>query len=386
MSAGIAEAPYQSATASHVDYGYQEVTGNEAPSGASCGGYPHGGQGVHCDTYVPAVMIGSFYPAPPPTTVAYVPHPYQRPVQPLQPVPECAPRATTAGWCEHNYEPAYSQQQVATEPYYPTSVHSTVSPGAHSTEGSVTCSSGVGSCSHTPETLGPAPPPVHDEVLPATSLATPVSNKASPPEVTAQELQLPAAADPHMITVQFKWGRLGEFTGDTFYAPGTAVLVEADRGFDLGLVVHSFRQCEELPEHKVLREALPKELVRWQRQIVAQEGVAKERAQNVLNEAGVSMVIVHAEFQYDKRKITLHYQSNEKRPDFRPALDGLYAVFRCRVWFTRYGKAGKERDFLNRDAADKESDNCNREYKKANSKRRFPRPSHCAPPQCADGE
>eukprot|EP00756_Hemistasia_phaeocysticola_P031769 Hpha_TRINITY_DN16375_c1_g2::TRINITY_DN16375_c1_g2_i3::g.62925::m.62925 len=151
-----------------------------------------------------------------------------------------------------------------------------------------------------------------------------------------------------LVVVQFKWGRLGDFKSNLALPVGTSVIVEADRGIDLGVVqsIDTQRSPAEA-EWRIVREATRKEQERWQKQFVTRELAAKKRAQTILEEAGVHLQILHAEYQFDKKKLTFHYTSSETRPNFRSALDDLFAAFRCRVWFARYTGEKLERDRAN---------------------------------------
>lgn len=154
--------------------------------------------------------------------------------------------------------------------------------------------------------------------------------------------------DDVLVVVQFKWGRLGDFKSNLALPVGTSVIVEADRGTDLGVVqsIDTLRSPAEA-EWRIVREATRKEQERWQKQFVTRELAAKKKAQTILEEAGVHLQILHAEYQFDKKKLTFHYTSSETRPNFRSALDDLFAAFRCRVWFARYTGEKLERDRAN---------------------------------------
>jgi len=151
-----------------------------------------------------------------------------------------------------------------------------------------------------------------------------------------------------LVVVQFKWGRLGDFKCNLPLSVGTAVLVEADRGTDLGIVqsIDTLRNPSEA-DWRVIREADEREQERWQNQLVTRELAAKTKAQTILDEAGIDLQVQHAEYQFDKKKLTFHYTSSETRPNFRSALDDLFAAFRCRVWFARYSGEAMERDRAN---------------------------------------
>jgi len=157
-----------------------------------------------------------------------------------------------------------------------------------------------------------------------------------------------------LVVVQFKWGRLGDFKCNLPLTVGTAVLVEADRGTDLGMVqsIDTLRDPEDA-EWRIIRAATRKEQDKWQRLLVTRESTARKKAQTIIDEAGLSIQIQHAEYQFDKKKLTLHYTCSEARPNFRTVLDELFAVFRCRVWFARYSGDALERDRTNKDLAAK---------------------------------
>jgi len=157
-----------------------------------------------------------------------------------------------------------------------------------------------------------------------------------------------------VVVVQFKWGRLGDFKSNLPLTVGTAVLVEADRGTDLGMVQSIDTQGNpEDVEWRVIRAATRKEQDKWQRQLVTREQAARKKAQTIVEEGGLDIQIQHAEYQFDKKKLTFHYTSAEARPNFRTVLDELFAVFRCRVWFARYSGEALERDRTNKELVSK---------------------------------
>eukprot|EP01062_Namystynia_karyoxenos_P034027 TRINITY_DN24964_c0_g1_i1.p1 TRINITY_DN24964_c0_g1~~TRINITY_DN24964_c0_g1_i1.p1 ORF type:complete len:506 (+),score=136.92 TRINITY_DN24964_c0_g1_i1:125-1642(+) len=149
-----------------------------------------------------------------------------------------------------------------------------------------------------------------------------------------------------VLTVQFKFGRQGEFASEASVPSGTHLVVQADRGEDLGMVVES-RPATPADlrggrVQRVLRQASDSEAAYWRGALAQQELAAREQAQDIIERHGVPMTIVHAEFQFDGRKLTLHFTSRESHPDFREALCECYATWQCRIWFARYSRLGQD--------------------------------------------
>ena len=144
----------------------------------------------------------------------------------------------------------------------------------------------------------------------------------------------------YIVLVQFKWGRQGEFQNDGSLALGTHVIVSADRGRDLGMVVESRISGKSDRENKlmqkVVRVAKAGEIAKWRTNISNEEKAAKRTCQKVMAKVGIVMKVMHAEYQFDMKKVTFHFSSQTSHPDFRPVLDSLYSIFRCRIWFARY--------------------------------------------------
>eukprot|EP01060_Flectonema_neradi_P010177 TRINITY_DN172_c2_g2_i1.p1 TRINITY_DN172_c2_g2~~TRINITY_DN172_c2_g2_i1.p1 ORF type:complete len:343 (+),score=59.66 TRINITY_DN172_c2_g2_i1:46-1074(+) len=166
------------------------------------------------------------------------------------------------------------------------------------------------------------------------------------------EPELPSPVDSGMtyvVLVQFKWGRQGEFLNNGSLALGTHVIVTADRGRDIGMVVESrLIGSTQKPKtmQKVVRIAKTGEITKWRKNISNEEKAAKRTCQKVMAKVGIVMKVMHAEYQFDMKKITFHFSSQTSHPDFRPVLDSLYSIFRCRIWFARYSNT--ELDKINR--------------------------------------
>ncbi|KAG5505874.1 hypothetical protein JIQ42_06668 [Leishmania sp. Namibia] len=144
---------------------------------------------------------------------------------------------------------------------------------------------------------------------------------------------------PCQVLVEFKRKRILQYESPYYVAPGEHVVVGGDRGEDIGLVTHTWRDAEthQLGENrdkgigKVLRVASVLEVTQLQGVQTELETRAVEVAQEKVQESGLPMRIVDAEYQFDRRKLTFYYQSMH-RLDFRTLVRDLYKTFRARIW------------------------------------------------------
>ncbi|CDK24801.1 unnamed protein product [Kuraishia capsulata CBS 1993] len=180
-----------------------------------------------------------------------------------------------------------------------------------------------------------------------------------------------------LALVSFKAGRV-----DVFYHPentchnlkiGDFVLVEADRGTDLGKVVRLDVSIDEarllkLRQHQEQQSALslngpgnspplnavnlsasqaspppslhyPKPLVRFAyanevsqlQSKQSDEEKAKQVCSMKVKAHGLSMQVVDAEYQWDRRKLTFYYCADH-RIDFRDLVKELFRIYKTRIW------------------------------------------------------
>ncbi|ORC88610.1 putative cell cycle sequence binding phosphoprotein (RBP45) [Trypanosoma theileri] len=145
---------------------------------------------------------------------------------------------------------------------------------------------------------------------------------------------------PCQVLVVFKRKRILQFESPTYVSPGEYVVVGGDRGEDIGLVTHS----RTLGEHnydgekkwaegvgRVLRVATALEVSQLQGVQTELEERAVEVAQKKVEEHRLPMCIVDAEYQFDRKKLTFYYRS-QQRLDFRTLVRDLYKTFRARIW------------------------------------------------------
>ncbi len=155
---------------------------------------------------------------------------------------------------------------------------------------------------------------------------------------------------PHLIEVAFKGNRKEFFTWDADDAPPVKapVIVDADRGEDLG-VVHAVDALAEkrcagcshgcgttAPTRKALRLATPREAQAADDLRTTQDELARRTAMERVKTHNLVMKVSDAEWQWDRRKLTLYFTA-EKRVDFRALVRDLAAYFRARIELKQIG-------------------------------------------------
>lgn len=183
-----------------------------------------------------------------------------------------------------------------------------------------------------------------------------------------------------LYLVEFKCARL-----DVFYLPdgsslnlrpGDLVIVDADRGKDLGKVVKDNVSIEEAGWLKLRRYqeqqavlhapsgpssspsnkmpsptsptipsvSVPKQILRLAQPGEAQQILTKQADEekavaiclHKVRERGLDMTVVDAEYQWDRRKLTFFYSASH-RIDFRDLVRELFRVYKTRIWMCAVG-------------------------------------------------
>jgi cell fate regulator YaaT (PSP1 superfamily) len=153
----------------------------------------------------------------------------------------------------------------------------------------------------------------------------------------------------HIIEVAFKGNRREFFLWETDDIPAvnSAVIVEADRGEDLGRV-HSIGDAalhrnrgvphgtgEQLPPRKARRLASSDD-VRKHDELRSQDDDARRKAMERVRANALVMKVSDAEWQWDRKKLTFYFTA-EKRVDFRTLVRELAATFRTRIELKQIG-------------------------------------------------
>ncbi len=153
----------------------------------------------------------------------------------------------------------------------------------------------------------------------------------------------------HLIEVAFRGNRKEFFTwdGDTPPALRAGIIVEADRGEDFGHV-HSTGDLAAVrckgcvhgcgtaaPARKALRLADAGDRAR-NTELTQENETVRRAAQALVRQHGLIMKITDAEWQFDRRKLTVFFTA-EKRVDFRGLVRELAASFRARIELQQIG-------------------------------------------------
>jgi len=129
--------------------------------------------------------------------------------------------------------------------------------------------------------------------------------------------------------------------------PGQQVIVEADRGEDLGEVsavgAIAERKCSSsgggcatpAPEKKVLRVARNDEVKRSENRR-ADEARVRTEARTLVAKHNLKMKVTEAEWQFDRNKLIIYFTA-EKRVDFRQLVRDLARAFRARIELKQIG-------------------------------------------------
>ena len=153
----------------------------------------------------------------------------------------------------------------------------------------------------------------------------------------------------HLIEVAFKGNRKDFFLWDETDPPPlkAAVIVEADRGEDLGYV-HAVSELaakrnagtphgygEAGTSKKARRLATPDEIERAS-SLRAEDEDARRRAMERVRANDLVMKLTDAEWQWDRKKLTLYFTA-DKRVDFRNLVRDLASLFRTRIELKQIG-------------------------------------------------
>ena len=154
---------------------------------------------------------------------------------------------------------------------------------------------------------------------------------------------------PQLIEVAFKGNRKEFFLWEADEAPPlrAPVIVDADRGEDLGLVHAAGELAEQRsarvphglfgapPTHVVKRLATADDVHRLD-EVRAQDDDARRRAMERVKANALVMKITDAEWQWDRKKLTFYFTA-EKRVDFRTLVRELASMFRTRIELKQIG-------------------------------------------------
>eukprot|EP01060_Flectonema_neradi_P003874 TRINITY_DN12527_c0_g1_i4.p1 TRINITY_DN12527_c0_g1~~TRINITY_DN12527_c0_g1_i4.p1 ORF type:complete len:297 (+),score=69.38 TRINITY_DN12527_c0_g1_i4:58-891(+) len=240
------------------------------------------------------------------------------------PYPSCAvtPRSRSSSRSSSSCAPASDQQDVQTS--LSTQSASSLSPMSSYSQGFVINNlPAIGAT--------PAVSEVMSSVVSITSESVASCSAPSTPPSRPAKVKTPTA---YTLKVQFKYGRKSDFLSevDGCANVGDHIVVEGDRGIDLGVVIDKKpRFSANNPGSKVKRIATAADMEQWKSCDAAEEEALK-KTRKLVQKHRLPIVVHMAEYQFDKKKLTFHYSTQASHPDFRALLRASYRTFRCRIW------------------------------------------------------
>jgi cell fate regulator YaaT (PSP1 superfamily) len=155
---------------------------------------------------------------------------------------------------------------------------------------------------------------------------------------------------PVLVEVAFKGNRKEFFAWDAAGDPparAAAVIVDADRGEDLGRVHAIGVQAEErsakvphglfgAPPTRQVKRLASTEEVRRHGEIRGSDDDARRKAMERVKANALVMKMTDAEWQWDRKKLTFYFTA-EKRVDFRTLVRELASMFRTRIELKQIG-------------------------------------------------
>jgi cell fate regulator YaaT (PSP1 superfamily) len=150
-----------------------------------------------------------------------------------------------------------------------------------------------------------------------------------------------------ILEVSFKGNRRGYFSTETDAELDGYVIVEADRGEDLGRVTATGavaeRKCSgcstgcaaPVPAKRVVRPARSDEVQR-SATLRADEPRVRQVVREKVARHKLKMKVSEAEWQFDRNKLTIYFTA-ERRVDFRELVKDLARTFRTRIELKQIG-------------------------------------------------
>jgi len=140
--------------------------------------------------------------------------------------------------------------------------------------------------------------------------------------------------------VEFKGSRREVFANPNCLGlrPNDYVVVQAERGEDLGKVSKKAQKEAEEPERKpqnILRRATEEDLKKLIANREKEMDCFKE-CQRMITERGLEMKLVDVELQFDNNKLTFFFTA-EKRIDFRELVKELATTYKTRIELRQIG-------------------------------------------------
>lgn len=152
------------------------------------------------------------------------------------------------------------------------------------------------------------------------------------PILTEPKVKTSESAKTHYAVVYFK------HDSATYIAPfriatGDHVIVEGDRGVDLGRVteITTVTPRYNVP-NKIVRRATKKDMEAFEEKH-HKEQLVRAQVQGMVEQQDLGVQIVDTEFQFDNNKLTVFF-AGRTQIDFRKLQRLLFREHRCRIWLS----------------------------------------------------
>jgi cell fate regulator YaaT (PSP1 superfamily) len=146
---------------------------------------------------------------------------------------------------------------------------------------------------------------------------------------------------PEILEIKFKGNKRDHYFNpkDIKVKPGDFVIVEADKGIDLGCV-HKVGRLVTISEIRgepksVIRKAGSEDLNQMEENR-KKETMAFIVGREKINKHNLNMKLVDVEYQYDQNKLTFYFTS-DRRVDFRELVKDLASKYRTRIELRQIG-------------------------------------------------
>jgi len=143
------------------------------------------------------------------------------------------------------------------------------------------------------------------------------------------------------LEIEFKGGRKAFISNEMEFPciVGDLVIVEAEKGEDLGRIVNMGYLVDQRAGDQKLPKLIRKPNVDELKQSEENTDLEEQAVHDCklrIEEHGLDMKLVDAEYQFDRKKITFYFTS-EKRVDFRALVRDLAAKYRTRIELRQIG-------------------------------------------------
>ena len=146
---------------------------------------------------------------------------------------------------------------------------------------------------------------------------------------------------PELLEIGFKGNKKDYFFNpkNIKVKPGDYVIVEADKGIDLGVVTKigrlvTLNEIQSEPKN-LIRKAAEEDIQQMQENR-KKEAMAFYVCREKIKKHNLNMKLVDVEYQYDQNKLTFYFTS-DRRVDFRELVKDLAAKYRTRIELRQIG-------------------------------------------------